>query len=197
MTVGFIESATDEILTDGADGSRLKRVPPDGIGTPRGRPSVVWCSREKCERGKNMDNVSNIDTERIEREIFDNSCFHTLFDLTQELNAVWHAIHDKYGKPQLYVKNMKRHIEEKDLAALAYMLNLHAANMQGLSSDISGMVSEEDAWDRAKEMADEFVERPEPAIVNKYITAYCEALEACLLHQEEPDKDLLPWDQLL
>lgn len=140
-----------------------------------------------------MDNVSNIDTERIEREIFDNSCFQTLFDLTQELNAVWHAIHDKYGKPRLYVKNMKRHIEEKDLAALAYLLKLHADNMRGLSADISGMVSEEGAWDRAKEMADKFVERPEPAIINQYMTAYCEALEACLFHQEDSEENLLPF----
>lgn len=143
-----------------------------------------------------MDNISNIDTERIEREIFDNSCFQTLFDLTQELNAVWGAIRDKYKEPQLCVKNMKKHIEEKDLAALAYLLKIHANNMLGLSADIAGMVSEEGAIERAEEMADDFVERPEPAIVSKYITAYCEALEACLLHQEESDENLLPWDQL-
>ena len=143
-----------------------------------------------------MDNISNIDTERIEREIFDNSCFQTLFDLTQELNAVWGAIHDKYKEPQLCVKNMKKHIEEKDLAALAYLLKIHANNMLGLSADIAGMVSEEGAIERAEEMADDFVERPEPAIVSKYITAYCEALEACLLHQGESDENLLPWDQL-
>ena len=53
MTVGFIESATDEILTDGADGSRLKRVPPDGIGTPRAAPGCgVVYSREMRERKK-------------------------------------------------------------------------------------------------------------------------------------------------
>ena len=65
--------------------------------------------------------------------------------------------------------------------------------MRGLSADISGMVSEEGAWDRAKEMADKFVERPEPAIINQYMTAYCDALEACLFHQEDSEENLLPF----
>ena len=42
-------------------------------------------------------------------------------------------------------------------------------------------------------MADEFVERPEPAIINQYMTAYCEALEACLFHQEDSEENLLPF----
>ena len=61
------------------------------------------------------------------------------------------------------------------------------------SQDLYGQEVLETVAARAKEMADEFVERPEPAIINQYMTAYCEALEACLFHQEDSEENLLPF----
>lgn len=130
-----------------------------------------------------MDNVTDINTERSTRNIFDIACYHALFDLTQEVNAVVNCVSDLYKNPNLFVDSMVKHLGTEQLGVLLYVLKVHGENMVKMSNAISQRGVPAASAERVEEEAKEYRERQQEPIIHQYLDSYCD-----LIMQSFPDK---------
>lgn len=130
-----------------------------------------------------MDKVTDINTERSTRNIFDIACYHALFDLTQEVNAVVNCVSDLYKNPNLFVDSMVKHLEPEQLGVLSYVLKVHGENMVKMSNAINQRGVPAASAERVEEEAKEYRERPQEPIIHQYLDSYCD-----LIMQSFPDK---------
>ena len=129
-----------------------------------------------------MDKITDISCNRLASEVYGVCFYQTLFDLTQEINAVMHTMGDIYKGKTKFARDMRQVIETDDLAGLALLLQLHGRNMQAIAEEIvkplsPGQRDNMNVRKRIRETAEGFSSRRWEPMITHYLNECCDLLE--------------------